>query len=104
MTWLVQVGLSVLVLAFYLACFAAAAEAAGIGMETVELLLIVPAVLLSMAIPVTVAGWGIREAAAAGLFSLAGFSAADGVAASVAYGLAILTGSLPGLLLIAARR
>ena len=53
-----------------------------------------------MLIPVTVAGWGLREGAAAVLWGAVGLAAADGVVVSVAYGLLVLIGSLPGALFL----
>jgi len=53
--------------------------------------------LLSMVIPLTVAGWGIRESAAAILWPLAGLPAEQGVALSVGYGALVFVSSLPGL-------
>ena len=90
-----QLATSVLVLGTYVATYLAAARAVGITTPFAVLLALVPPVLLSMLIPVTVAGWGIREAAA-GLWSLVGLTAEDGVAASAAYGLLVLAATLPG--------
>jgi hypothetical protein len=55
---------------------------------------------MTMLIPVTVAGWGLRESAAAALWGAVGLTAADGVIVSVAYGLLVLVGSLPGALFL----
>lgn len=54
--------------------------------------------LLSMVVPVSIAGWGLRESVAAVLWPMAGFPASEGVALGIAYGLVILLGSLPGLI------
>jgi hypothetical protein len=51
-----------------------------------------------MLIPLTISGWGVREGAAAALFPLAGTTASEGFAASVAFGLVLLVAVLPGLL------
>ena len=50
-----------------------------------------------MLLPVTVSGWGLREGAAAALFPLAGLTAAEGLAASVAFGVVLLVIALPGI-------
>lgn len=55
--------------------------------------------LLSMVLPVTVAGWGVREGAAAVLWPWAGLPAEQGVAVSLSYGVMVLLASLPGLLM-----
>ena len=64
----------------------------------------VPLILLTMILPLTVSGWGLREGAAAGLFPLIGASAQAGLAASLAFGLMFLASTLPGLLVLLARR
>ena len=96
----VQLGSSLLVLASYLGVFLFLAAGAGY-LESVEAALVVAALatmlLLSMVIPLTVAGWGIREGAAAILWPLAGLPAEQGVALSVGYGALVLVSSLPGL-------
>lgn len=99
--WIVQSTTSLLVVASYVATWVAATRAVGIDTPTSTLLPLVAPVLVTMLIPVTVAGWGVREAGAAALWSSVGLTAADGVAVSVAYGLLVLVGSLPGALVLA---
>jgi uncharacterized membrane protein YbhN (UPF0104 family) len=101
----VQLVTSAVVLGTYVGMFLAAARAVGVTTPFIVLLPLVPPVLLSMLIPITVAGWGVREAAAAGLWTALGMSAEDGVAASAAYGLHVLASTLPGaVVLISAGR
>ena len=90
------------VVATYLTTFVLAARAVGVETPLPVLLPLVAPVLMSMLIPVTVAGWGLREGAAAVLWGVAGLTAADGVAVSVAYGLLVLAGSAPGAVFLAA--
>jgi len=97
-----QVGSGALVVASYLATYVAAARAVGVETELAVLLPLVAPVLMSMLVPVTVAGWGLREGTAAMLWGAVGLTAADGVLVSVAYGLLVLLGSLPGALWLAA--
>ncbi len=96
----IQLGTSALVVASYLAIYVAAARAVGLPTPLVTLVPLIPPVLLSMLIPVTIAGWGVREASAAGLWSAVGLTAEDGVAASAAYGLLVLASTLPGALVL----
>jgi len=56
-----------------------------------------PMLLLSMSVPLSFAGFGPREAAAAGLYGALQLSEADGLAFSVAYGTVLLFSSLPCL-------
>lgn len=92
----VQGTLSVVVVASYVVVFVFGARAVGIEIPTGLLALTAPPILVAMLIPVSVAGWGLREGAAAALWGVVGLSATDGVAASVAYGLLVLLSSLPG--------
>lgn len=100
---LVQVSSSAVVVATYLGVFALLALGAGYWNGPVEVLVLMALcslLLLAMAVPVSVAGWGVREGAAALLWPLAGLPPEQGVALSVGYGLAVLVSSLPGVLFI----
>lgn len=97
----VQAASSALIVASYLATFVLAARAVGVGTPLPTLLPLVAPVLVAMLPPISVAGWGVREGAAAALWGAAGLAAADGVAASVAYGLLALLSSLPGGVILA---
>ena len=96
----VQASSSLTVVFAYLAAFAACAAAIGQPIGLAATLALVPLVLLSMLMPVSVAGWGLREAAAAALLPFAGMNAESAVAASVLYGLVSLAGALPGLFVV----
>lgn len=103
----VQVVSSAGVVASYLAVFSLLALGAGYWADPYMALVLVSLcslLLLVMAIPVTVAGWGMREGAAALLWPMAGMPAEQGVALSVGYGLAVLLSSLPGVLFVFTRR
>jgi hypothetical protein len=95
-----QVAISVFVVLSYVCVYLAAARAIGVSTPAADLLPLVAPVLVSMLIPVSVAGWGVREAAAAGLWGLVGLTAVDGAAASAAYGIVVLASSLPGALFL----
>lgn len=95
-----QLVLSALIFMSYLLVFACAALAVGVPVQPLLLLTGVPLVLLTMAVPVSVGGWGLREVSAAGLWAMAGGSAEAGLAASVAYGVTIFLASLPGALVL----
>jgi len=58
-----------------------------------------PSLLIAM-MPVTVAGWGVREGAMIVGYGLFGVAPATALAVSVAFGLAMLVASLPGALFI----
>ncbi|WP_228743211.1 lysylphosphatidylglycerol synthase transmembrane domain-containing protein [Marinobacter sp. F4218] len=102
----VQMGTSLLVLASYLGVFLILAHGAGY-LDSLNSLLLMTALcsllLLSMVIPVTVSGWGVREGAAALLWPMAGLPPEQGLALSVGYGGLVFLSTLPGLLVLVAR-
>jgi uncharacterized membrane protein YbhN (UPF0104 family) len=95
-----QLVTSALVTATYVAMYVAAARAVGARTPLAALVPLVPPVLVSMLVPATVAGWGIREVTAAALWSAVGMTAEDGVAISAAYGVLVLLSTLPGALVL----
>ena len=54
------------------------------------------AVILVTAIPISFAGWGLREGAMVALFAFAGLGADTALALSLAFGMTYLVASLPG--------
>ncbi len=95
----VQLLSSGLILLSYIAIFVVAARAMGVDLPMTTLTILAPPLLLAMVIPVTVSGWGLREAAAAGAWGILGLDPAQGVAVSVAYGVLIFIIALPGVAL-----
>ena len=94
--WTGVVVTSAVVLAGQLATFVLAARVTG---STAPLALLLPLTLfalLAMAVPLHVAGWGLREGAAAWVFGAAGLTATQGVATAVTYGVLTLVAGLPG--------
>jgi uncharacterized membrane protein YbhN (UPF0104 family) len=69
----------------------------GMGHDPVTFLIIVPPVILLTLIPVSLAGWGVREGAMIGLFTLLGADRAVVLSMSLLYGVALIVTSLPGL-------
>ncbi|MGA8044741.1 MAG: lysylphosphatidylglycerol synthase transmembrane domain-containing protein [Dermatophilaceae bacterium] len=103
----VVVGLlvsSLIAIAGHVAIFVVAARAVGTAMAVPHLMTAAVLVLLVAAVPISLAGWGPREGAAAWVFAVTGAQASEGLAVSVAYGAMVLVGALPGLLVILARR
>lgn len=96
----VQAASSLLVVGSYVLVFVLACRAVGIDAPSGTLALLIPPVLLAMLVPISFAGWGLREGAAALVWAAAGLSAADGTAASVVYGLVVLLSTLPGALVL----
>lgn len=96
----VQLSVSGLIVATYLVTYWFCGQALGTDIPVIAVLTVVPAVLMAMLLPISIAGWGLREIAAAALWPLAGMSAADGIAIATLYGLVVLAGSLPGAFLV----
>jgi len=59
-------------------------------------LIAVPPVFLLTIVPVSLAGWGIREGAMIGIFMLVGADQTKVLAMSILYGLLLIISSLPG--------
>ncbi|MCF8502025.1 MAG: flippase-like domain-containing protein [Rhodospirillum sp.] len=97
----VQVGLSVPIVVGYVVTFLMAADAVGTPLPAVAAITVIPLCLLTMVIPGSRGGWGTREAAAAALWPLLGFTSAQGLSASLLYGILSLIGVAPlGLLFL----
>ena len=92
-----QTGLSLLTHLLAMGAFAMLGSGAGLHYPLqVYLALVPPAVLLTI-LPVSLAGWGIREGAMVGLFLLVGADKSAVLTFSITYGLVNLIASLPGL-------
>lgn len=92
-----QVILSLGTTALNLLAFALCARATGTAMPVTAVMIVVPLILFTMLIPISVSGWGLREGAAAALFPVFGATATEGFAASLAFGLMFLLSTLPGI-------
>jgi uncharacterized membrane protein YbhN (UPF0104 family) len=71
----------------------------GLPISTWLCLAVVPMVMLITMIPVSIAGWGLRESAMVVAFAGLNLPDSDILAASIAFGLLILAASLPGAVL-----
>lgn len=95
---------SVLAAAGHAAVFVVAARTVGVTAPLTQLVALALLVLVASALPLSVAGWGPREGAAAWLFAVAGLGAGAGVSVAVVYGVLSLVATLPGLLVLAGHR
>lgn len=98
-----QLALSAGTTACILIAFWASAASVGLSLPFVAVVTLVPLILLTMLVPISIGGWGLREGAAAALLPLAGATASASLAASVVFGLLGLVAVLPGLLMLWAR-
>jgi uncharacterized membrane protein YbhN (UPF0104 family) len=87
---------SVLVVAGHTATFVIAARTAGSTAPLGELLPLLMVVQTAVVIPLSIAGWGLREGAAAWAFAAAGLGAATGVTVSTLYAVLMLAAVAPG--------
>ena len=95
---------SVAALAGYVTLFLLASHLAGVTAPVLRL--VPPAILalLVMSLPLSLGGWGPREAVTALAFGVAGMGSQTGLTVSVVYGLLALVSSLPGAVVLVIRR
>ena len=77
--------------------FFATGWALGLRFSLMTYFAIVPPALVLTVVPISVAGWGVREGALVGLFSLIGADKTAVLMMSLLYGLTLIIVSLPGL-------
>lgn len=77
----------------------ALAEGFGLALGWAEALAVVPAIILITFVPLSFAGWGVREGASVVMLGFVGIDADHALAISVIFGLALLVAVLPGCLL-----
>jgi uncharacterized membrane protein YbhN (UPF0104 family) len=72
--------------------------AVGMGIEVslIACLALVPPVVLASMLPISMAGWGVREGAMVAALGFAGVPAGDALALSVLFGISIFLVSFPG--------
>ena len=94
--WPLQLALSLVIVVSYGLVFALVGRGLGSAVEFGQLMLLALPALLAMLIPLSVAGWGWREAGSALAWTALGLSASEGVAVSMTYGAVVFLASLPG--------
>jgi hypothetical protein len=79
-----------------------AAMAAHASIDFMQTLYLVLPVILIATIPISIAGWGVRESAMVLAFSYAGLMESDGLIVSILYGFATLgVGAIGGIVWVA---
>lgn len=68
----------------------------GVQMSALHYFVLVPPVLFLSMMPISIAGWGVREGAMVAALSSVGVLASQSLALSIAYGLVNILASLPG--------
>ena len=99
------VGLSLAIHILSLAILGLLVAASGSEVRFIDAAILAAPVLVAASLPISFAGWGVREGTMVAIFVAAGMSGADALAASIASGLLYLATSLIGAALwIADRR
>lgn len=89
-------GLSIIIQATNAIAIFAIAVGLGVDAQLPDLLVLIPPVMLLAILPISFAGWGIREGAMAMALGLVGISAEQSVAMSICFGLSLIVVALPG--------
>lgn len=92
-----QIALSVVIHLFPILALFALSRATGLDIPVSTFMVIVPPVFLLTLLPISLAGWGVREGAMVGLFVLIGVAREGILTLSLLYGLTLIVASLPGL-------
>jgi uncharacterized protein (TIRG00374 family) len=93
------VGLAILVHLLVIASAYFLAVGLGLTITYIDCMVMFPLVVLLTMLPISIAGWGVREAAMVAAFAYVGVDAPGALALSVAFGLVQVAIGLPGGLL-----
>ncbi len=91
-----HITISVVVHLFSVLTMYCLALALNLGLSLQTMLIAVPPVFLLTIIPISLAGWGIREGAMIGIFMLVGADQTKVLTMSILYGLLLIVSALPG--------
>jgi len=91
-----HIGISVIVHLFSVLTMYGLSLALDLHLSFQVLLIAVPPVFLLTIVPISLAGWGIREGAMIGIFMLVGADQTKVLAMSILYGLLLIVSALPG--------
>lgn len=80
------------ILAFYFF-----ARALGLDLGLFAIAAVAPAIILIVFLPISFAGWGVREGASIAMFAAVGLGADQAVVLSVLFGLGLILAGIPGL-------
>lgn len=99
-----QTGLSVLTHLLSMSAFFVIGRSLGLDYSLTVYLALVPPVILLTILPISLAGWGVREGAMVGFFVMIGAEKSLVLTFSVLYGLLALVASIPGLFVYIAQQ
>lgn len=92
-----QLSLSLLIHLLSLLAIYCIGRSVGLEFGLLTYMVIVPPVILLTLVPVSLAGWGVREGGMIGLFTLIGADKTLVLSMSILYGVILIVSSLPGL-------
>lgn len=97
LTWVLALS----VITHMLVCLAVylLAQALAISLTFIHCLMLVPLVMLVTMIPVSIAGWGVREGAMVVALGMVGVPASSAFSLSLLFGLVVAVASLPGAMI-----
>jgi len=96
-------GLAIAAHVMTVAAIYALARGVGASLGALDALVVLPPVLLAVALPISVAGWGLREGAMVAAFASLGIAAETAVLTSLLVGLLNMALSLPGAAFVTVR-
>ncbi|MCI5137215.1 MAG: UPF0104 family protein [Candidatus Electrothrix sp. AR1] len=99
-----QLGLSVLIHLFSMGTFFLLGQGVGLDFSVQVYLVMVPPVILLTLLPVSLAGWGVREGAMIAFFLLIGAEKSRILTFSLLYGFVAVIASLPGFIVSLRRK
>ncbi len=91
-----HIGVSVIVHLFSVLSIYFLGLSVGIDLDLKVFLIAIPPIFLLTIVPVSLAGWGVREGAMVGILMLVGAEKAEVLAVSILYGMLLIVASLPG--------
>ncbi|WP_339133845.1 MAG: lysylphosphatidylglycerol synthase transmembrane domain-containing protein [Candidatus Electrothrix sp. GW3-4] len=94
-----QLGLSILIHLFSMGTFFLLGQGVGLNFSAQVYLVMVPPVILLTLLPISLAGWGLREGAMVAFFLLIGAERSQVLTLSLLYGFVAVIASLPGLII-----
>lgn len=100
----IQLPVAILIHILALATFWACLKACGISAPLDALMIGMPALGLILMLPISISGWGLREATLSGMLALWGLNPSLVVLSSILYGVITLITYLPGFPLLLKRR
>lgn len=92
-----QTGLSLIIHLLSILCIYMISIALGMEYSLFVFMVVFPPVILLTLIPISLAGWGVREGAMIGIFMLIGAHKESVLSLSVLYGVIVIICSLPGM-------